>query len=109
MNFKLVAFPHIGIVMLHSALNDMALQVRNENGETDWVHRAYDVCRLVPRRNICNTQTARSPLPSGEHIKPQGFRSSKTTQILPKTSTKQILKRQTREQLATHFKDFIMH
>ena len=32
--------------------NDMVIQIRNENGETDWIHRAH-IRRFAPQSHNC--------------------------------------------------------
>lgn len=99
--------------------NDMVLQVKNKNDETDWVHRGH-IRRLVPRPNHLQYMS-RSPLPpppsplrqiphnpltrppalsSGEHHITDDCSSGNNSQ--------NTAKRKTRGQLPARFQNFVM-
>jgi len=100
--------------------NDMVIQVRNEKGETDWVHRAH-IRRLTPRPKYLSHNILAPP---PDHVHQQNRESPHSGQSAVQKSTqspvqhdiseqqqnniKRLPARQTRNQIPTRYKDFVM-
>ena len=101
--------------------NHMMCQVKNENGDTAWIHQAH-IRHLAPRPthlynktpppSLCNTQNTQdpSPPPSLEaKNSTKTYRPDNVTPQRPQNETEPTPIRSTRGQIPTRFRDFIMY
>ena len=101
--------------------NHMMCQVKNENDDTAWIHRAH-IRRLMPRPthlyNItpppppCNTQNTQDPSPplsSEAKNSIKTYRPDNVTPQRPQNETEPTPIRSTRGQIPACFRDFIMY